>query len=145
MKIKVKDRIFNIVENYDDVENFYSYKAMHGEVEMGYINFKDTSIYGKRCFWLYKIDVNENFQHQGVGQALLYAMEYTAIVKRVFKIMGKFYPTNEYAKPFYIKNGYEIYPEDNWELEKLLDFNKVKSESENYLINEKVANEDRIQ
>lgn len=143
MKIKCKDRTFNIVENFDEAENFYSYKIFNNSEEMGFINFKDTKIYGKRCFWLYKIEVNEKYQNQGVGQALLYAMEYTAFLKRVPKIMGKFYPTNQYAKPFYIKNEYFIYSEDNWELEKVLDFEKVKIQSENYFINEQKAQEDR--
>lgn len=143
MKIKVKDNIFNIEEYYDENQKFYSYKINRGDVQMGFINFKETSIYGKKCFWLYKIEVNEKYQHQGVGQALLYAMEYTALEKRIPKIMGKFYPSNEFAKPFYIKNDYYIYSEDNWELEKSLDFDKVKLQSVNYYVNEKLINIDR--
>lgn len=143
MKIKVKDKTFNIVENYDEIENFYSYKAMDGNEEMGFINFKDSKIYGKRSFWIYKIEVNEKYQHQGVGQALLNAMEVTALDKRVQFILGKFYPTNQYAKPFYLKNGYTISREDDWEIEKVLDFDKVKNQSKEYLVDDKFKNEDR--
>lgn len=143
MKIKVKDKTFNIVETYDENESFYSYKAMIGNEEMGFINFKDSKIYGKRSFWIYKIEVNEKYQHQGVGQALLNAMELTALNKRVSTICGKFYPTNQYAKHFYLKNGYTISREDDWEIEKILDFDKVKNQSKNYLVDDKFINKDR--
>ena len=90
-----------------DNENEYQAQALadNGDI-MGSISFlikrKD------RLVWLRKIETRPEYQHQGVGQALLDTLEYFTIQKRLCMIEGKFYPDNEFARPFYIKNNYSI-------------------------------------
>lgn len=66
----------------------------------------------RRTVWLRKIETYPQFQDKGVGQALLDVLEYFTVSKGLKHIEGKFYPDNEYAKPFYLKNDYDIYKED---------------------------------
>ena len=74
---------------------------------MGEISFKIKS--GKT--WIYNIATEEAYQHNGIGQALIYVCEYMSATRNVKLIEGKYYPSNEFAKPFYDKNGYEIIKE----------------------------------
>lgn len=93
--------------NYDEEDNFYTTTAMSMQDEkMGYITYK--FIPNERLAWLCKIETYENFQHRGVATALLSFFEHQAHSKRFFKIEGKYYPTNDFAKPFYQKMGYSI-------------------------------------
>lgn len=66
----------------------------------------------QRTVWLRKIETYPQFQDKGVGQALLDVLEYFTVSKGLRHIEGKFYPDNEFAKPFYLKNDYDIYKED---------------------------------
>lgn len=135
MKIKVKDKIFDIKQIYDSENNYYNFVALNSNnEEMGFVNFGFTKIYGERSVWIYKIETYENFQHQGVGQALLWAMEYFACSKRVLKVIGKFYPENKFAKPFYEKNKYLISKEEDWEVEKYIDYEFIKQQIEPIVI-----------
>lgn len=92
---------------YEDYKRFYSAHAknLQGE-EMGFVNFNFGT--HERTTWIWKIETQEQFQHQGVATALLSFFEHQAHSKRFFKIEGKYYPTNEFAKPFYKKMGYTI-------------------------------------
>mgnify|MGYP002515756219 CR=1 FL=1 len=92
---------------YDEEYNFYTTTAISMQNEkMGYITYK--FIPKERLAWLCKIETYENFQHRGVATALLLFFEQQARSKRYFKIEGKYYPTNEFAKPFYQKMGYLV-------------------------------------
>lgn len=87
--------------------NFYEVKAIGENFDvMGYANFIFCPTDKK--VWLYKIETKERYQGQGVGQAVLDIMECVIVSKRYNKIDGKFFPTNEHARPFYEKNGYTI-------------------------------------
>ena len=96
-----------------NVDNKDEYQARaiadNGDI-MGTVSFavkrKDRSV------WLRKIQTEPQYQGQGVGQALLDTLEYFTIKHRLCHIEGKFYPDNEFAKPFYLKNSYDIYKED---------------------------------
>ena len=66
----------------------------------------------ERKLWLRKIETKPKYQNLGIGKALLDTLEYFTIQNRLCVIEGKFYPDNEYARPFYLKNGYDIYKED---------------------------------
>ncbi len=74
---------------------------------MGTVTFNIQS--KSRTLWIRKIETNPEFQNQGVGKALLDVVEYFAVKSRCSTIEGKFFPDNEYARPFYLKNNYEIY------------------------------------
>lgn len=123
MQIKVNDKEFNIDVEYSEKDKFFLLKAKNSNFQMGHVSFqlkKDKTI------WIYKIVTNKMFYHQGVATALIYAMEYFAYNFNVKTIEGKFYPTNEFAKPFYEKLGYEIYKEDyDTCLYKDLDYNFI--------------------
>lgn len=85
---------------------------------MGFLNF---NIKDDNRIWLWKIETKQEFQHQGIGQALLDTMEYFAATHSSAKtVEGKYYPLNEYAKPFYEKNNYKIicYDQGDWEISK---------------------------
>ena len=96
-----------------NVDNKDEYQARaiadNGDI-MGTVSFavkrKDRSV------WLRKIQTEPQYQGQGVGQALLDTLEYFTIKHRLCHIEGKFFPDNEFAKPFYLKNSYDIYKED---------------------------------
>lgn len=93
--------------NYDEEDNFYTTTAISMQDEkMGFITYK--FIPKERLAWLCKIETYENFQHQGVATALISFFEHEVRSKRYYKIEGKYYPTNEFAKPFYKKMGYTI-------------------------------------
>lgn len=93
--------------HYDEEDNFYTTTAMSMQNEkMGYITYK--FIPKERLAWLCKIETYENYQHQGVATALLSFFEHEVRSKRYFRIEGKYYPTNDFAKPFYQKMGYSI-------------------------------------
>ena len=58
----------------------------------------------------------------GLGTYLIKIFEEIAYTERFQSVIGKFYPTNDAAKPFYEKNKYEISKEDyQWYIDKYLD------------------------
>lgn len=94
-------------KSYDENNNFYTATALSMQnEEMGYITYK--FIPKERLAWLNKIETYEGFQHQGVATALLSFFEHEVRSKRYSRIEGKYYPTNNFAKPFYQKMGYHI-------------------------------------
>ncbi|MGN0798080.1 MAG: GNAT family N-acetyltransferase [Christensenellales bacterium] len=96
---------------YEDEKNMYLAVAKTEQNEkMGYINFSFNP--RKHQTWLWKIETYEPYQHQGVATALLSFMESESISNRNFCIEGKFHPSNDYARPFYEKFGYDIDYED---------------------------------
>lgn len=105
MIIKGEKDTFNLTIKFEVYENFYTINALsHDSKIMGRINFKVD--FNKA--WIYSIKTFDEYQSRGVGQALLDACEYISCKNGVKCIQGKYYPSNEYAKPFYEKNGYKI-------------------------------------
>lgn len=92
----------------------------------GRASFKISKMGYRPSIWIYKIETFENFQNRGLGKAILDTVEMFAKLKRIYIIEGKFYPDNEYAEPFYIKNGYGIDRDySSCEIYKHLVFDKV--------------------
>lgn len=70
----------------------------------------------RRYASLFDIRVEEKYQHQGLGTALIKSFEKFLVDKRITYIEGKFYPSNDYAKDFYFNNGYSIDREDGGQI-----------------------------
>ena len=98
-----------IFKNNNYGKQYYQTVAYNNDgEELGYVNFELKS----HKVWIWSIGTREKFQFKGVGQTLLEVMEYMAISNKCMSIEGKFYPSNSYAKQFYLKNGYEINDDD---------------------------------
>jgi len=136
MKIDYQKEIDGESKNFDlqiiKNKNFFEIKCLsQNDEEMGFITFEIH----KNFVWIYKIETNENFYHQGVASAILDVAEYIAVEHNAHTMQGKFVPDNEYARPFYEKNGYTVpNKEKNWDtydpgwiLYKCLDDKIVKS------------------
>ena len=87
-------------------DNYYKLVAYSADNKvMGFLTYKINS----RNVWLNFVGTKKQYQHQGVGTALLKAFEYETYAKGVTYIEGKYFPKNEFAKPMYDKNGYSVY------------------------------------
>lgn len=126
------------LENVND--NSYMLLALSNTDEiMGSAYFSVN--YKERKVWLKKIETDEKYQNQGVGKALIDVLEFFTINQNMRYIEGKFYPDNEYAKPFYLKNGYEIYKEDyETFVGKFLNAEEVLSNAKDKIINYEIEN-----
>ena len=107
--------------------------------EMGCIVFKFNS--AKRHIWLQKIETKKEFQHLGVASILMYSLENIAVESKCYRIEGTYYPTNDYALPFYLKHGYyvpnqkkrwDLY-DQTWRLTKDLVYGDVKQNYKNFV------------
>ena len=108
---KQNNKPINIqIVNTDNLNNYRISAITDNGDEMGFATFsikkKDRSV------WLRKIETNPQYQNLGVAKAILDVLEYFAVDNRLCLIEGKFYPDNEFAKPFYKKNNYDIHKED---------------------------------
>ena len=133
MEVKAKLSGGEFVHNvqFTNKDRYYEIKCQDdsGE-EKGFVNFAISRTNGYRSIWLYKIQTYEQYQHQGVGSALLSAMEYFAYIQNISLIEGKYYPDNQFAEPFYEKYGYSIYSEDYFTgVGKRIDFEKFEQET----------------
>ena len=140
MEYKVnKDKQINLKFLYNSQDNYYKILALNNEnQEMGYLTFKIKTGFSRKI-WLNKIETKPEFQNQKVGTALIGCMEYFASQCNIDFIEGKFYPTNDYAKPFYIKRGYEIYKDEyEWYVDKTLNLQKVREELKDKIVDFKV-------
>lgn len=98
----------NVVINEDRFNRFFSVSIEEDDI-MGSATFK---IYdSKKTTWLFKIETKKEYQHMGIGQALIDIVEYISCLNHMQRIEGRYFPDNEHAKPFYKKNNYEIYKE----------------------------------
>lgn len=79
--------------------------------EIGYVTYKLKSS-GRRTAWLQKIEVHKQYQSQKFGDLLIRLMENDLAQNGCNEIEGKFWPTNDHARPFYEKHGYEIVKDD---------------------------------
>lgn len=134
MKYLSKKQQKNIEMRLSHLEkNDYELSALQNGEVMGTANFAIVS--KDRKVWLRKIETRQEFQNMGVGQALLDVLEYFTIQNGLKHIEGKFYPDNEFARPFYLKNGYDIYKEDyETYVEKFLNPSAVLSEKEDRIL-----------
>ena len=131
MKITEKSITYDLHLEYFDDDDFFCLSLFNDEYEeLGYLTFKAKSK-PYRHIYINKIKNKSSQQRKGIGSALIQALEFIAYVKNIPQIEGKFYPENEYAKPFYEKHGYKIQKE-YYEVEilKQLDFEKIKAEIE---------------
>lgn len=135
MKVKVYNREFEAKILYNEYDNTYLIKILDGSNVMGYASFKVKRRQYQDSIWLYKIETNPNYAHMGVGTATICLLEYFALNKRVQVIEGKYFPKNEFAKPFYEKYGYSI-EKDGYEtfIFKYLDYKKIKENIEPKII-----------
>ena len=132
IKVGLSDgREFTHSVQYKNRDKYYEISCVdaYGE-EMGFVNFSIDKSNSFRQLWLYKIKTQDEFLHQGVGSALISALEYFAYRNGIRGIEGKYYPDNEFAEPFYDKHGYSIYSEYYCTMVgKYLDFEKFKQET----------------
>lgn len=133
-KYKTKTGEIDCELKYSDEGRFYTLYASKGETLMGFATFLFKNEYGIRKMWLQYIETKEKFAHQGVATAMINIMEYVSYKNHVDRVEGKYYPKNEYAKPFYEKNGYDIDHEYyDWYIDKRLEFNEVEKLKSNFV------------
>ena len=128
-----KEYIFDMKMVYHENEDYYTISCFdENGVHAGQTSFAISKANRNPSIWIYKITTFEHYQHRGLGKVMIDTVEMFAKQRRINVIEGKFYPDNEYAEPFYIKNGYSIERDYNSsEIYKYLDFNKVNSPFEN--------------
>ncbi len=109
---KQNNKPINIqLTNVDEYSNEYKISALDDNGnEMGYATFSVNK--KERKVWLRKIETYSGYQNLGVAKAILDVLEYFTVQNRLCMIEGKFFPDNEFARPFYEKNNYDIYKED---------------------------------
>ena len=131
---KDKKHHFNISLKEEE-DNFFRMTALSDDNKvMGELNFNLFPRYA----WIYIVETQEEFQHSGVASAMLEILEYFSVQSGACEVKGKFYPTNDYARPFYEKNGYYVPNktldwatyDETWTLSKRLNFDKVINEIE---------------
>ena len=94
---------------YIELDDYYKIVAYSADKKpMGFLTYKISR--GK--VWLNYVTTSKKYQHQGVGTALIKTFEYEIYNRGLRFIEGKYFPKNEFAKPMYDKNGYEIYRDD---------------------------------
>lgn len=112
MEINIKNKKYHLKKESFERQVSYTLYDKKGQTTfekagsvLYYIEFDDYSSY----LWLTSINVEEKYQSMGLGQFLFDLLYNDAILKRASYIEGKYFPTNDKAKPFYDKNGCEIY------------------------------------
>ncbi len=139
MKVTTNNKTFNILFSCDE-KDFYKVKVFDLQNnEIGGISFKLKI--NDRLTWLYKIEVCQDYQNNGIGKILLEFLEFVSLQRRIYFVEGKFFPKNQNAKFFYLKNGYNI-EKDGYEtfVYKSLDYNNEKKKNKflkSFLQNEK--------
>lgn len=102
--------------------------------EMGFAVFSVKK--QDRKVWLRKISTKPEYQNLGVAKAMIDVLEYFTVQHRLCMIEGKFYPDNEYAKPFYQKNNYDIYKEDyDTFVSKYIGHDSISDETKQRIVN----------
>ena len=126
-----------IYYNYNNEYDYHEFiiKDLNNDNVIGFINFKIYNQFILKA-WLNNIQIKNEYQSLGFGNILLRLFENFCIKYRCYLIEGKYFPTNNKAKNFYIKNGYEIY-KDGYEtyISKSLvkiEKHKIKLNTNNY-------------
>lgn len=145
MKIKIQSKKsllekeeFNVGILHEQLDDFYTINAYNSKGEVVCTaTAKPQRLLSQ--MWLYKISTKEGYQHKGYATAVLKTLEYLTQYLRYRWIEGKFYPDNEFAKPFYDKHGYTIY-KDGYEtfVIKTLDYDEIKEDVEPYITDFKI-------
>lgn len=131
MKVKVGKKEFDSKILFNTEENSYRIEILDNSNVMGYATFRIKRNRYQDSIWLYKIETYPKYAHTGVGTATINLLEYFALQNRAQVVEGKFYPENEFAKPFYNKFGYSIDREDyETYIYKTLDYTKIKENIE---------------
>ena len=129
MKVSVNGFDFDLELKSDYGFYLLLAKKLNSDKEIGSLSFFFKNQDRERVSWLNKIEVEKKYQAKGVGYGLLKVFEQFSASRQYLTIEGKYYPTNERAKQFYLRNGYMIYREGyNQELFKRLDKNVVQAE-----------------
>ena len=131
MKVKVGKKEFDSKILFNTEENSYRIEILDNSNVMGYATFRIKRNRYQDSIWLYKIETYPKYAHTGVGTATINLLEYFALQNKAQVVEGKFYPENEFAKPFYNKFGYSIDREDyETYIYKALDYKKIKENIE---------------
>ena len=113
--MKIEHKKYGTIEvcenNLDEDYKRISLVVESNKDEIGYVSFK-IKVNCEKTAWLQKIAVHEKYQSQKFGDMLIKLFEDYAVKHHCNIVEGKFYPTNQHARPFYIKHGYQILKED---------------------------------
>ena len=102
---KGKKYVYNITLTHYTDDDYYSLNAWSKDnKEMGFLTYKIMS----DGIWVLKLETYEEYQNKGVASALMDLLEYECKKNCKDVIEGKFYPSNQFAKPFYENRGYLI-------------------------------------
>lgn len=93
-------------QNYIQARN--SWVAVHDEIPIGFINGVEYN----KTFHICEISVSEEWQSQGVGRALLSAVEQIMCDRGITMITLTTFKDIPWNAPFYERLGYEILSED---------------------------------
>ena len=103
--INEQNKIFNLEFHANEQENLYKIICLSKEnEEMGFVSFSIK----ENLVWILKLETNPKFARLGVASAIVDIMEYFAVNNGITRIEGKFYPDNQFARPFYEKNGFFV-------------------------------------
>ena len=120
---KVEVDIYRDKEGISENIRFFRIIATDGQTEVGHLNFKTNE---NGHVWIYHIETNQFFQHKGVAQAMLDVFEVFCVKEEnSHHVEGRYFPENEFAKPFYEKNDFDIF-EDCYDYFILKNFDKTK-------------------
>ena len=104
MQIKIKNSLYRLKrESFSDSQVVYTIYDKNNKAGSVFYTINQNS--SENYIWLANISVESKYQSKGVGQFLFDLLYNDAVLKRVNYIEGKYFPTNEIAKPFYDKNG----------------------------------------
>ena len=109
MQIIIRGKRYDVLVKYNDDVKVYNINIVDPSwARIGTIKFKILSEYWGNETWLNSISTEPEFQHMGVGKALLQLCEYFSSLHNVGLIHGIYLPLNEHAAALYDKNGYDI-------------------------------------
>ena len=110
MKITVRGEDYIIKKDTFSTQVVYGLYNLQNE-EIGSLYYCINQTNARNDLWLININIKPYYQTRGLGQFLFDLLVNDAILAHVNFIEGKYFPTNDHAKPFYEKNGCEIYKE----------------------------------
>ena len=120
-----KNKAIKIETTYEDEQFLIQAHDLLGN----YLGYAEVGQYVAKEAWLFQVKTFPEYRNQGVGSVLLDMVSFWSAKMCCNMIAGKFAPSSDYAKEFYFKNGFYIYPEDNYNrLEKPIEEEKVIKE-----------------
>lgn len=136
MVLKIKNsEIINVKVSYIRKYRCIELIALNdNNKEIGLLRFRLNKD-DRKIACLNHISVKEEYQHMGVASALIKLFEKISVMLGVGFIKGKYYPKNNYAKPFYTSNGYRIvYDEYDKLIFKALERDNVNEDFKNIIV-----------